>query len=105
MTFDELLAKTREVASQIDAAGTNFLAVQVNLKEGGVLYVEVKNGAITVEPYEYNDRSCGITINMKNYDKLLDGKLDPVLAFTLRKLKVDGDVGKALEFANLLKAR
>ena len=42
---------------------------------------------------------------MKNYDKLLDGKLDPVLAFTLRKLKVDGDVGKALEFANLLKAR
>ena len=42
---------------------------------------------------------------MKNYDKLLDGKLDPVVAFTLRKLKVDGDVGKALEFANLLKSR
>ncbi len=105
MTFEELLAKTRDVASQIDATGKDFLAVQVNLKEGGVLYVEVKDGNIAVEPYEYNDRDCGITINMKNYDKLLDGKLDPVVAFTLRKLKVDGDVGKALEFANLLKSR
>ncbi len=105
MTFDELLAKTREVASKIDATGKDFLAVQVNLKEGGVLYVEVKDGSIKVEPYDYADRSCGITINMKNYDKLLDGKLDPVVAFTMRKLKVDGDVGKALEFANLLKSR
>lgn len=105
MTFDDLLAKTREVASQINASGTDFLAVQVNLKEGGVLYVEVKDGKISVEPYDYADRNCAITINMKNYDKLLDGKLDPVVAFTVRKLKVDGDVGKALEFANLLKAR
>lgn len=104
MTFDDLLAKTREIASSLDASGTDFLAVQVNLKEGGILYVEVKDGAITVEPYEYNDRNCAIAINMKNYDKLLDGKLDPVVAFTMRKLKVDGDVGKALEFANLLKA-
>lgn len=105
MTFDDLLAKTRDVAAQLDVSGTDFLAVQVNIKEGGVLYVEVKDGKITVEPYEYNDRNCAIIINMKNYNKLLDGKLDPVVAFTMRKLKVDGDVGKALEFANLLKAR
>ncbi|WP_073386333.1 SCP2 sterol-binding domain-containing protein [Butyrivibrio fibrisolvens] len=33
----------------------------------------------------------------------MSGKLDPVAAFTVGKLKVDGDLGKALEFANLLK--
>lgn len=105
MTFDELLVKVRDVASKMDATGTEFLAVQVNItgNEGGVFYVEVKDGNVKVEPYEYNDRSCGITMNMANFNKLLDGKLDPVVAFTLRKLKVDGDVGKALEFSNLLK--
>ena len=40
---------------------------------------------------------------MTNFNKLIDGKLDPVLAFTTGKLKVEGDMGKALEFANLLK--
>ena len=44
-----------------------------------------------------------ITMNMSNFNKLIDGKLDPVAAFTLGKLKVDGDIGKALEFGNLLK--
>ncbi len=37
-----------------------------------------------------------------DFNKLISGKLDPVAAFTVGKLKVDGDLGKALEFANLL---
>ncbi|MBR6344832.1 MAG: SCP2 sterol-binding domain-containing protein [Lachnospiraceae bacterium] len=105
MTFEELLTKVRDLASKTDASGRDFLAVQVNItgKEGGVFYVEVKDGRINVEPYEYNDRNCAITINMTNFNKLIDGKLDPILAFTTGKLKVDGDAGKALEFSKLLK--
>lgn len=105
MTFEELLTKVRDLASKTDASGRDFLAVQVNItgNEGGVFYVEVKDGRINVEPYEYNDRNCAITINMTNFNKLIDGKLDPILAFTTGKLKVDGDAGKALEFSKLLK--
>jgi putative sterol carrier protein len=40
---------------------------------------------------------------MSDFNKLLDGDLNPILAFTLGKLKVDGDIGKALEFSKLLK--
>ena len=105
MTFDELLTKVRGLASKTDVSGRDFLAVQINItgKEEGVFYVEVKDGKINVEPYEYNDRNCAITINMTNFNKLIDGKLDPILAFTTGKLKVDGDAGKALEFSKLLK--
>ena len=42
-------------------------------------------------------------MNMTNFNKLIDGKLDPIFAFTTRKLKVDGDTGKALEFSKLIK--
>jgi len=105
MTFDELVTKVRTMAQDADISGTDFLAVQVNItgKDEGVFYVEVKDGRISVEPYEYYDRNCAVTMNMTNFNKLIDGKLDPILAFTTGKLKVDGDAGKALEFSKLIK--
>ena len=103
MTFDELITEVKEVGQKVDTNGINFMAVQVNIKEGGVFYVEIKDGKVTVEPFEYNDRNCAITISQDNCLKLLNGKRDPVVGYTLRKIKVDGDIGKALEFSNLLK--
>jgi len=105
MTFDELITKVRTMASGINVQGRNFLAVQVNItgEQGGVFYVEVKDGKINIEPYEYTDRNCAVTMDLSNFNKLIDGKLDPVFAFTTGKLKVDGDISKALEFSNLLK--
>ena len=105
MEFEELLAKVRKMAKGKDVSGTDFLAVQVNITgdNSGVFYVEVKDGKVSIEPYEYNDRNCDITMSMDNFNKLIDGKLDPVMAFTLGKLKVGGDIGKALEFAKLVK--
>ena len=105
MTFDELITKVRTMASGINVQGRDFLAVQVNItgEQGGVFYVEVRDGKINIEPYEYTDRNCAVTMDLSNFNKLIDGKLDPVFAFTTGKLKVDGDISKALEFSNLLK--
>ncbi|SDA15651.1 SCP-2 sterol transfer family protein [Ruminococcus sp. YE71] len=105
MTFDELMTKVKGMSSRVNAEGVGFLAVQVNIKgeNGGVFYVEVKDGKVSAEPYEYNDRSCAITMTNEDFNKLIDGELDPVKAFFGGKLKVDGDVGKALEFSKLIK--
>ena len=107
MTFDELLAKVRKMGENADVSNTDFLAVQVNItgKDSGVFYVEVKDHKVSIEPYEYNDRNCAITMNMTNFNKMIDGKLDPMLAFTTGKLKLEGDAGKALEFSKVLKER
>ncbi|MBR4223982.1 MAG: SCP2 sterol-binding domain-containing protein [Oscillospiraceae bacterium] len=105
MTFADMLAKVKTAAAKKDVSDKGFLAVQVNITgdDPGVFYVEVKDGKVNVEPYEYNDRSCAVTMSLADFDKLIEGKLDPVAAFTLGKLKVDGDIGKALEFSKLLK--
>ncbi|MCR5733954.1 MAG: SCP2 sterol-binding domain-containing protein [Lachnospiraceae bacterium] len=107
MTFDELLAKVRAKAEGVDVSDSGFLAVQVNItgKNEGVFYVEVKDHRINIEPYEYIDRNCALTMNMTDFNKLIDGKLDPILAFTTGKLKVEGDAGKALEFSKILRKR
>ncbi len=105
MTFDEIMAKVKAAAASYDATGKDFLAVQVNLtgKNGGVFYVEIKDGKISAEPYDYRDRSCAVTLEPANFVKLMDGKLDPVIAYTTGKLKVEGDLGKALEFSKIIK--
>jgi len=105
MKFHELVKNLKEMAAGVDVKDRGFLAVQINITgdDGGVFYVEVKDGKLSVEPYEYNDRNCAITIGMDDFNKLIAGQLDPVKAFLSGKLKVDGDVGKALEFSKLLK--
>ena len=105
MKFDELVTKVRGLASKVDVSNQDFLAVQINItgKESGVFYVEVKDHKISVEPYDYHDRNCAITMSLTDFNKLIDGKLDPVLAYTTGKLKVEGDMGKALEFSKILK--
>lgn len=108
MTMDELLTMLRKKAENIDVTNAPGLAVSFFIKDRdpGVFYAAVNmngNKGIQIEPYEYIDRHCAITMKMDNFVKLIEGKLDAVAAFTLGKLKVDGDISKALEFANLIK--
>lgn len=105
MTYEEIVAKVRERLSGVDPSKVDgFLAIQVNLTgEGeGAFYVEVKDGKLSVEPYEYYDRQAMIIMKSKHFLQLMDGKLDPVVAFTLGKLKVEGSIEKVLEFGKLL---
>ncbi|MDE7035297.1 MAG: SCP2 sterol-binding domain-containing protein, partial [Eubacteriales bacterium] len=54
-------------------------------------------------PYEYNDRDALISIAMTNFEKLLTGKLDPRIAYATGKLKAEGNLGKVLSLAEILK--
>ena len=62
-------------------------------------------GIVTSRDYRLSRMDLATPVNefMTPFDKLIYGKLDPVFAFTTGKLKVDGDIGKALEFSKLIK--
>ena len=83
------------------------LAYQFNVtgEESGIFYVEVKDGKLSVEPYEYYDRDAMFTASADTFNAIVEGKLDPVLAFTLQKLKVEGNFDKALKLNELIKRR
>ena len=106
MTYQEMFGRVEQLLAAADASGIGeHLAFQFNITgEGaGAFYLEVKDGAVSVQPYEYHDRDVEITISDENFQKLIDGKLDPVAAFTFGKLKAQGDLGKALELKKLIR--
>ena len=99
MTYSELFAKARELFAHADVSHIGeHLAFQFNItgEAEGAFYAEVKDGKLYVEPYEYYDRDVIFTCTADTLLKIAAGKADAVLAYTTGKLKVDGDIGKAL---------
>lgn len=105
MTFEEILKASKETIMKHDVSSVpGHLAVQINISgEGeGAFYIELLNGKLYVEPYEYYDRDCKFIVSAKNFLKLAEGSLNPVTAYTLGKLKVEGSLEKALEFQRIV---
>lgn len=81
------------------------LAYQFDIEDeesGGIFYVEVKDGQLFVEPYEYYDRDAKFISDADTFMKIAEGKVDPVWAFTTQKLRVEGNIEKALRLKEII---
>lgn len=107
MTYESIVEAARNKFSDANVSSVQgTMAFQINIEGksvNGIFYIEIKDGKVNVEPYEYYDRNAIITMNGTNFIKLINGKLDPVVAFTTGKLKVDGDINAALEMIKFIK--
>ena len=105
MTYEEILEKVRKSVEGKDVSMIQeHLAYQFNIHgEGeGAFYIEVKDGQLFVEPYEYFDRDACFICNADVLFGLMAGKVDPVKAFTVGKLRVEGDLTKALKLKEFI---
>lgn len=105
MTFEEMFGKMEEYVAQTDVSGIReHLAYQFNITgEGaGTFYIEVNQGALTIRPYDYRDRDALFTCSADTLFKLAEGKADPIPAVMLGRLKVEGNIDKALKLKEFL---
>lgn len=108
MSFEEMFSKAKDLLAKADASGIReHLAYQFNItgEANGIFYVEVKDGAIFVEPYEYYDRDAMFTCSADTLFKIASGKSDPVAAVFMGKLKVEGNIDKALKLKELIPSK
>lgn len=108
MTYAEFFSQIKSEFMRADVSDiTEHLAYQFNItgEASGIFYVEVKEGKLYVEPYEYFDRDVIFTCTAQTLKELADGKQDPILAFTVQKLKVEGNFDKALRFKELVEKK
>lgn len=105
MTYQEIFQKFKQQFQDANVSNIQgHLAYQFNITgEGaGAFYAEVKDGVLSIEPYEYHDRDVLFTCKADTLFNIISGKTDPVVAFTLGKLKVEGSLEKALLLKNMI---
>lgn len=105
MTVEQIMEKIHAKLSNKNFSGTEGkLAVQVNLtgRVGGVFYIEILNGELSIMPYEYIDQDAAVFITMTNLDKVVSGRLETSVAIAERKMRVEGNVDKVLLLNTLL---
>lgn len=68
-------------------------AIEIHIKEFAPepLYIEVKNGTVSVEPYDYKDKDATITLNLQTVYDIYEKKISINDALNSQKIIVDGD--------------
>lgn len=108
MSYEEIVKKAKQAAKKLDVkAIEEHIAVQFDIVGDGegAFYVEVKDGAVSVEPYEYYDNDGKVTASADVILALLSGELSAEEALAQGSVSVEGDGGKVMMLANALKVK
>lgn len=76
--------------------------VRFDLGGDGVWVVDARGPAPSLSQDDDEDVACTIRISADNLLKLMDGRLDPMLGYTLGRIKVAGSMGVAMKLVNAI---
>lgn len=97
MTYEELVERVRTATQNANVSKeVGHVAFQFNV-EGeaeGAFYLEIDEGKINVEPYEYYDRNVIIVTSADIIMQMIEGKVLPMVAYTNDMLKAYGDINQ-----------
>lgn len=96
MRYEEIVEMVRKATKKAAVSKTlEHIAFQFNVEgEGeGAFYLEIEDGRINVEPYEYYDRDMVIGVTADVLARMSAGELQPMAAYADGLLRVYfGDV-------------
>lgn len=84
----------------------DLVAVHFNLLDVSEnMYIEVKDGVLSVMPYEYNDNQATVTASTETLEKIFTGALTMDDAIASGYVQVEGDVSKFKALEVLIPAK
>ena len=106
MTFIEAYEKIKAAMEKSNPAEVEgHLAIQVNINDEdaqGIMYIEVKDGTLYVEPYDYVDHDAILTASYKDIVRVMGGRLGYEKAVANGVFAVEGNLEKAEELKKLV---
>lgn len=98
MSFESILS---DVKSRATNAST--LGAKLKFDFGDQKIFLDGSGSENVVSTADDDADCTITISLKDFEALLNGELNPMMAFMMGKVKVKGDMGIAMKLQSLVR--
>jgi putative sterol carrier protein len=90
------------LADRANGHNTTLTANYVFVIDGaGTWTVNVDKGHVSVTEGDHGG-DCTISASERTFERILDGKQNPLTAYMTGKLKVKGDVGAAMKLKELL---
>ena len=105
MTYEEIVAKVKKHFQSYQPAADAQVAVQFDITgEGeGAFYVEIADGKIAVEPYEYYEHDIKVVAEADALMEIVSGKTDIINANLTGRIHAEGNLEKAEVFNQLEK--
>ena len=100
MALDELVAAMQAQADKLKELNHTIL---FDLGDDGRVLLDATGDAVKIVPNPDSDEAdTTLALSSENLEKLMAGDLNPMVAFTMGRLKIFGSKGVALKMASLL---
>jgi putative sterol carrier protein len=99
--FEELFAKA--VESLPEVKGWNKV-YQIVLEDDGKFYLSIKDGKLEIVEGEHPSPIATLTAPSEVFKQILNGELDAMKAFMLRKMKITGNVLDTINLKKIIDA-
>ncbi len=106
MTFEKAFLKIKEKFNNADATGISDFALQVTFTDedcGGTFYATVRDGKLSVEPYDYKDNDAALNISKSALLAVLAGRMTIKNALSSGEASIYGDVSKVADWKATIK--
>ncbi len=100
MALDDLVGEMQNQAEKLKELNHTVL---FDLGDDGKILLDATGGEVKITPNPASDEAeTTLVLSEDNMVKVINGNLNPMVAFTLGKLKVFGSKGIALKLSSLL---
>jgi len=95
------LEQATEKVKQLASTHAGKFGAKANFKfDEGVIHLNDSTSP-TVVTNEESAADCTLKLSIDNFEKMISGDLNPMMAFMTGKLKIEGDKGVAMKLSSL----